>query len=259
MLAMRKLKQLWFQLQRSLQRQSMNIPATGKQYAVPVLRQMHNRYDAKYSSSALLVRVFIIHGYCADWLYIRYKQLLDERLVDVLQPDIAWLGGLTEAKKVVAMAAASNTIVVPHCSGVFSFHLVRTCIFFVAAGLHAILKTAIRWGYVVFVCMFMYTVTGCGRTPQVLSSPNCPMSEYPALNPRAEAADVGLFKGLFEGEPLPQNGFIDVPNKPGFGVELIRDNLHRPYPRSAEESRENAAANIAEKVAQRSRPARMRL
>ena len=85
------------------------------------------------------------------------------------------------------------------------------------------------------------------------------MSEYPALNPRAEAADVGLFKGLFEGEPLPMNGYIDVPEKPGFGVELIRDNLHRPYPRSAEASRENAAANIAEKLEQRSRPARMRL
>ena len=85
------------------------------------------------------------------------------------------------------------------------------------------------------------------------------MSEYPALNPRAEAADVGLFKGLFKGEPLPKNGYIDVPDRPGFGVELIRDNLHRPYPRSPETSRKNSAANVAEKLHQRKRPARMRL
>ena len=32
------------------------------------------------------------------------------------------------------------------------------------------------------------------------------MSEYPALNPVAEAADTGLFGGLFEGEPLPSDG-----------------------------------------------------
>ena len=35
------------------------------------------------------------------------------------------------------------------------------------------------------------------------------MSEYPALNPVAEAADTGLFGGLFEGEPLPSDGARD--------------------------------------------------
>ena len=154
----------------------------------------------------------------AEHEYTRYgyKQLLDGRLVDILQPDIAWLGGLTEAKKVVAMAAATNTLVIPHCSGVFSFHL-------------------------------------------VLSSPNCPMSEYPALHPRAMDAKTGLFKGLFEGEPLPANGYIDIPDKPGFGLELIRDNLRRPYDRDISISRAQAEANIAEIAKARLRPARMRL
>lgn len=53
-----------------------------------------------------------------------YKQLIDARAVDVLQPDITWLGGLTEAKKVAAMAAAANIHVIPHGSSVFSYHLV---------------------------------------------------------------------------------------------------------------------------------------
>ena len=40
--------------------------------------------------------------------YTRYgfRKLIQDRAVDVLQPDITWLGGLTEARRVVAMAAA---------------------------------------------------------------------------------------------------------------------------------------------------------
>ena len=42
---------------------------------------------------------------------------------------------------------------------------------------------------------------------------------------------------------LPKDGFVDVPDKPGFGVTLSRANLHRPYPRSDAESLKQAAAN----------------
>jgi L-rhamnonate dehydratase len=52
-----------------------------------------------------------------------YKQLIDDRLVDILQPDITWLGGITEARRVIAMASASNIQVIPHGSSVFSYHL----------------------------------------------------------------------------------------------------------------------------------------
>ena len=54
-------------------------------------------------------------------------------------------------------------------------------------------------------------------------------------------------------------GYIDIADKPGFGLELIRDNLRRPYDRSRGLSVANAEANIAEKAAARQRPARMRL
>ena len=43
--------------------------------------------------------------------------------VDILQPDITWLGGLTEARRVVNMASAYDIMVVPHGSSVFSYHL----------------------------------------------------------------------------------------------------------------------------------------
>ena len=39
------------------------------------------------------------------------------------QPDITWLGGITEARRVVALAAAHDILVVPHGSSVYSYHL----------------------------------------------------------------------------------------------------------------------------------------
>ena len=41
----------------------------------------------------------------------------------MLQPDITWVGGLTEARRVVALAAAYDTMVIPHGSSVYSYHL----------------------------------------------------------------------------------------------------------------------------------------
>lgn len=57
--------------------------------------------------------------------YTRYgfKQLLDMDCVDILQPDVTWLGGLTEARRVVAMCQANDKLVIPHGSSVYSYHL----------------------------------------------------------------------------------------------------------------------------------------
>mmetsp|Transcript_34416 Transcript_34416/g.110535 ORF Transcript_34416/g.110535 Transcript_34416/m.110535 type:complete len:236 (-) Transcript_34416:54-761(-) len=52
--------------------------------------------------------------------YSRYgfRRLIADRAADVLQPDITWMGGLTEARRVVAMAAAYDIPVIPHGSSV---------------------------------------------------------------------------------------------------------------------------------------------
>ena len=36
---------------------------------------------------------------------------------------MTWCGGLTEARRVVAMAAADDVLVVPHGSSVYAYHL----------------------------------------------------------------------------------------------------------------------------------------
>lgn len=56
--------------------------------------------------------------------YTRYgfRELIARGNLDILQPDLGWVGGITEAKKIAAMAQAHDLPVVPHGSGVFSTH-----------------------------------------------------------------------------------------------------------------------------------------
>ncbi|KAF2140087.1 uncharacterized protein K452DRAFT_231194 [Aplosporella prunicola CBS 121167] len=58
--------------------------------------------------------------------YSRYgfRKLVQGRNLDILQPDVMWVGGLTELLKVSSMAAAYDIPVVPHASGPYSYHFV---------------------------------------------------------------------------------------------------------------------------------------
>lgn len=133
--------------------------------------------------------------------YSRYgfRKLIADRAVDILQPDITWLGGMTEARRVVAMAAAYDIPVIPHGSSVYSYHL-----------------------------QFAFH--------------NCPVAEFINLSPNADEI-TPYFGGLFPDEPLPKDGFIELPDRPGFGVTLNRDGLFRPFARTDAESAAQAAAN----------------
>ena len=146
--------------------------------------------------------------------YTRYgmRQLLEPKgghgaaAVHVLQPDITWVGGLTEARRVVAMAAAKDVLVVPHGSSVYSYHL-------------------------------QYAFQ------------NCPLAEYINLHPTSDGI-VPYFGGLFEDEPLPKDGWIDLPDRPGFGVTLSADTrkrMRRPHARSEANSEQQFKRNAERK------------
>ncbi|MBM7567734.1 enolase C-terminal domain-like protein [Paenibacillus sacheonensis] len=55
-----------------------------------------------------------------------YKQLIDCGAAQILQPDICWVGGVSEAKKICAMASAAHLPVIPHAGGLqpWALHLV---------------------------------------------------------------------------------------------------------------------------------------
>lgn len=58
--------------------------------------------------------------------YTRYgfRKLIEDRNLDIVQPDIMWVGGLTEILRIAAHAAAYDVPVVPHASGPYSYHFV---------------------------------------------------------------------------------------------------------------------------------------
>ena len=126
--------------------------------------------------------------------YTRYgfRELIARKCADILQPDFNWVGGLTEARRIVAMASAYDIPVIPHGSSVFSYHL-------------------------------QYANT------------NCPIAEFLVMSPQADKISP-IFGELFKNEPLPVNGYLDLPETPGWGVEL-NDQLEliRPYARSGHE------------------------
>lgn len=52
-----------------------------------------------------------------EWQTTRFEfaELMDAGMIDVAQPDVGRVGGLTEARRVCEMAAARNRRIVPHC------------------------------------------------------------------------------------------------------------------------------------------------
>jgi len=99
-----------------------------------------------------------------------FRELIERRALDILQPDIYRAGGITELRKIAAMASAVHLPVIPHGVGAPTYHF-------------------------------------------VMATPN---------SPRAEFIDIFAQGGalLLEGEPVPQSGFIQLLNEPGFGYQL---------------------------------------
>ncbi len=60
--------------------------------------------------------------------YSRYgfRKLIEDRTIDILQPDVMWVGGLTELLRIAAHASAYDIPVVPHGSGPYSYHFVMS-------------------------------------------------------------------------------------------------------------------------------------
>jgi len=59
-----------------------------------------------------------------------WKRMIDERIVDVIQPDVLYLGGLSRTLRVTEMAHQAGLPVTPHCANLglatlFTMHLLR--------------------------------------------------------------------------------------------------------------------------------------
>jgi L-alanine-DL-glutamate epimerase-like enolase superfamily enzyme len=105
-----------------------------------------------------------------------FREMLEAKAVDYIQFDTSRVGGITQARKVCAMAEAFEVPVIPHAGQMHNFHI-------------------------------------------VMASLNSPMAEFfPIVD-----VEIGneLFWYIFEGEPLPKDGYIELDeSKPGLGVVI---------------------------------------
>jgi L-alanine-DL-glutamate epimerase-like enolase superfamily enzyme len=76
-----------------------------------------------YARLCALSETQISHG---EHSYTRwdFQEIIDKKAAHILQPDVNRVGGITEARKIWAMAAAKDLPVVPHGNDLHNLHLV---------------------------------------------------------------------------------------------------------------------------------------
>ncbi len=136
-----------------------------------------------------------------------FKEIFESGAVDVIQPDLSHAGGITEVKKIAAMAEAYDVALAPHCP----------------LGPIALAS-----------CVHVDTI-----------SPNALIQEQSLdihYNETSDVLDYLENKDVFQYE----DGYIEVPTDPGLGIEIDEDyvtqqaeknvNWHNPVWRSEDGS-----------------------
>ena len=59
-----------------------------------------------------------------EFHYKAFHQIIVNEAADIIQPELQWIGGMTSARKIAAMAKPYNMPVIPHSSGVYNYHFV---------------------------------------------------------------------------------------------------------------------------------------
>jgi L-alanine-DL-glutamate epimerase-like enolase superfamily enzyme len=158
---------------------------------IPLLEPFHLRWLEElvipddihaYAELKRISRTPIAGGEHEHTIY-GFRQLIEARAVDYIQFDTNRVGGITQARKISALAEAHSIPVVPHAGQMHNYHV-------------------------------------------SMASLNCPISEF---FPKVDV-EVGneLFWYIFDGEPTPKNGFIDLDeNTPGLGLTVNEESLKR--------------------------------
>ncbi len=129
-----------------------------------------------------------ISGGECEYLRFGFHQLFQNNSVDIVQPDICAAGGLTEAKRIAALASTYGVDVVPHTWGT-------------AIGIHVALH---------FIAN-LELIPGRMKTPDFLI-------EY-------DQTENGLRERLTYPKIEMVDGMIEVPKRPGLGIEVDEDVL----------------------------------
>jgi len=124
--------------------------------------------------------------------YTRYgfRELINRRAMDILQPDLCATGGFTEMMKIVAMASAANLPVIPHV-----------------------------WGTNVGLAASLQFFAALPHFPE-RRFPAEPFFEYDrSNNPLRDDVTEEKFK--------LEDGYLAIPDRPGLGINLDMDFIEK--------------------------------
>jgi D-galactarolactone cycloisomerase len=127
-----------------------------------------------------------------EFAHFGFHRLLLHGAADILQPDLCHAGGFTALRKIVALAQAWNTPVVPHV-----------------------------WGTAVHLAASLQLIAALPPIPYGLY-PEEPLLEYDRSAHPFRTALVRESSDL-----LPRDGWVTIPDGPGLGVTVDREALAR--------------------------------
>ena len=133
-----------------------------------------------------------IAGGEAEWTRFGHRELLTRRCLDILQPEVASTGGISEFMRILSLAHTFGTPVIPHV-----------------------------WGSDVLVAVDMHLVSVIPDIPGGLHQFE-PMLEYDTtpnlFHEHLLTEPLGIFEQVKE-----SGGYLKPPTKPGIGIELNED------------------------------------
>ena len=131
----------------------------------------------------------IAGGEC-EYLRFGFHQLLKNKSVDIIQPDICACGGLTEAKRIASLASTYGVDIVPH-----------------------------TWGSSIGIHVALHFISNLESLPGRMFSPDF-LLEF-------DQTENALREQLTFPKLEMKNGKIQVPSSPGLGLEVNEDELHK--------------------------------
>lgn len=131
----------------------------------------------------------IAGGEC-EYLRFGFNELIKNKSVDILQPDICASGGLTEAKRIAALASTNGIDLVPH-----------------------------TWGTSIGLHVALHFISNIESIPGRMYQPDF-LIEF-------DQTENGLRDHLTFPKLEMKNGMLEVPNRPGLGIDVDEDILRK--------------------------------
>ncbi|MFD0835923.1 mandelate racemase/muconate lactonizing enzyme family protein [Mariniflexile aquimaris] len=149
----------------------------------PISPEFYDQYRELRSKTTIP----IAGGEC-EYLRFGFQQLIKHNSIDIIQPDICACGGLTEAKRISAIASANGIDIIPH-----------------------------TWGTAIGIHVALHFISNIESIPGRMYQPEFLM-EF-------DQTENGLREKLTYPKIKMIDGMIDVPNRPGLGIEVDEEFL----------------------------------